>query len=252
VSAEVPRNDNKSKRPWTEQLLAVFGSIEARLGRWRNCVREMKFKDWTDFFTAAGTVLVGLTLFVLIGQYFEQELTNRLTRTSDALKTAESSVKEEEHRHIIRAFPGRWQREVKICLAKEEAEAFLAVAIQPDKDPGKFKRWDLARKYLNRIETIAFPYVYDLANRKILATSACGSVTRSNRYFVHLITIFGRYFGGGQSWQVIPRAGKMMEDEWGTNCAKLSSEQDRTLKLIYQLPPQVTEPADGESTCPPL
>jgi len=225
-----------------------LGTLRAIVRRLRDCIGKMSCKDWIDTAAAAGTLFVAGILFFTALTYWEQEKTNRLKRTSEVITAAEKSVNEEERTDIIREFPGRWQKNVRFCLGREEAESFLEVAVKPE-DSAKYKRWNLARKHLNGVETLAFPYYYDLADRRILTTSSCGYVTRSNKYFGHLIAVFGAYFGGGQSWQVIAKAAKLMEDEWGPGCMRLPLEQPRVERPYYRLPAEATAPAGGERGC---
>ena len=224
-------------------------------GKLRNFFRRMTFENWTSSITAGATVFTAGSLLVAACAYRDQERSSRLERTHHFMTDAEKYVDEHERMEIIAQFPGRWQREVRFCLAKEQAEKFLKIALDPKADPAKYHRWDLARKHLNQVETVAFPYVHKLGDREILATSTCVYMAKSNKYFRHLIAIFGRYFGAGQSWQVIPEALSMMADDYGRPvCTTLQSEKekpdkDNSHKLTYEFPAPRDSPAEGEEEC---
>jgi hypothetical protein len=216
--------------------------------RSRDCIRKTSYTHWIGTAAAAGVLLVAGMLFFIARAYWDQEQTDRLKRTFEIIAAVESSVNEEEMRGLVREFPGRWQKNVRFCVGKEESESFLEVALKPD-DSAKYRRWNLARKHLNGIEPLAFAYYYGLGDRRILTASSCGYLTRSSRYFGHLINVFGAYFGGGQPWQVIPKSARLMEDEWGPACIKLPGEQARVERPYYRLPAEATEPVVGERMC---
>jgi hypothetical protein len=185
------------------------------------------FKRTTDTITAVATVISAVTLGVAALAYLDQERTNRLQRTLTFLTQAEQSVSEDEREAIIEEFPERWKRDIRMPLSREEARSFLRVAREPKTDPQLYYKWNLARKHLNQVETLAFAYIHDLADAEILATSTCASMARSNLYFKELIDVFRSEFGAGQSWQVIPQAVRAMESQYGEpGCKNLPSEKD--------------------------
>ncbi len=225
-----------------------FGILRAIGNSFRDGVNKMSCTDWLAAAAAVATLFIAAILFLILRTYWDQQRSSRLNRISEAIAVAERSVTEEESREMVRQFPGLWQKNTRFCLGREQAEAFLEAVLKPD-DSAMYKRFRLARKHLNGVAAIAFPYYYGRADRRILATISCGYVTRSSRYFGHLIAIFGEYFGGGQSWQVIAKAAKLMEDEWGTACINLPGEQRRVERPYYRLPAEAVEPPVGERKC---
>jgi hypothetical protein len=225
-----------------------LGISHGTVKRIRDCFVKMSFKDWTRAVAAIGLLLVAGGLFFIARTYWDREQTDRVKRTFEGIAAAENSVNEEESRGLVREFPGRWQKTVRFCLGREQSEAFLEVALKPD-DSANYKRWSLARKHLNGAETLASAYYYELGDRGILTTRSCGYLTRSSKYFAHLIGVFGQYFGGGQRWQVIPKAAKLMEDKWGPACIRLPGEVARVERPYYRLPAEATGPAGGERGC---
>jgi hypothetical protein len=105
-------------------------------------------------------------------------------------------------------------------LAQSLLDTSLKVKFDTE-DRELYEKWDTARRHLNELEIFAFAYVYDFADRKLLAAAACGPMVRSNAYFKELIDVLKEKFGYAQSWQIIPKAVTMMEHDWGTGCEKI-------------------------------
>jgi hypothetical protein len=101
-------------------------------------------------------------------------------------------------------------------------EVALKTSLDTD-DRKLYEKWDTARRHLNELEIFAFAYVYDFADRKLLAAAACGGMVRSDAYFKELIDVFREKFGNAQAWQIIPQAVRMMEREYGPGCKNLYS-----------------------------
>jgi hypothetical protein len=111
-------------------------------------------------------------------------------------------------------------------LERSVAVSLLDTALKTRLDTNDrelYEKWDTARRHLNELEIIAFAYVYDFADRKLLAAAACGGMVRGNAYFEKLIEVLRDKFGYAQSWQIIPQAVKMMEREYGAGCRDLYS-----------------------------
>jgi hypothetical protein len=204
--------------------------------------------------TAGATVVAAIALVVALFQlaytaflYKDQERNNRLERLYKFSEDAGKYLDEKERKQLIIEFPGRWEKDVRFCLSRKEADSFLEVALDPKKDPPKYDRWNLARKHLNAVETLAFPYYYNLVDPDILATSTCKSMEKSNKYFGQLIEVFGVYLGGGQSWQVIPKSVERMNRDYDS-CKdfelKLGPE-----KVYHELPKRRETAEEWEEPC---
>jgi hypothetical protein len=138
------------------------------------------YKRVTDTFTAIGTVVLAATLVVTALGYLEEERTGRLQRTSELLRAPD--VDEELRIALFAMFPGRWTTPV-IPMTHEEAQSFFDIGRQkPEKNQEVYDRWNVARKHLNRVETLAFAYLHDLADTEILAAARCAYMSRSNDY----------------------------------------------------------------------
>jgi hypothetical protein len=219
--------------------------------------------------TAAATVVATIALIIAVRQlkvaasqlevtalqYQDQERTGRLERTYKFMDAAGNYLNAEERKQLIIQFPGRWEKDVQFCLSRDEADRFLQVALEadryskhPEKDSDQYKRWNLARKHLNQVETLAFPYFHNLIDREILAASACESMAKSYKYFRQLIEVFGVYLGGGQSWQVIPTVVKLMDKDYGPACQHFRAGQDPP-KVAHDLPEARKKPGSGEERC---
>jgi len=133
----------------------------------------------------------------------------------------------------MKAFPGRFDVEIKNPITKAEAKEFWDISAKRFKKGHVVERYNLARRHLNRLEPLAFAYVHDVAEPEVLAASICPVMVRSNFYFQELIQVFGENLGPAQGWQVIPRAVKSMERDYGSNCEKLfeSSTKNNMSKL---------------------
>ncbi len=122
---------------------------------------------------------------------------------------------------ILTAFPDRWPKTITSPLSPDTAESFIEVARNPDRDKDLYVRWNAARKHLNRLEEVAFAYIYDFVDSEILAASSCAPLVRSNQYFKALIEAFRRDYGDRHPWQLIPQAAALMESRYGPECKNL-------------------------------
>jgi len=205
-------------------------------------------------YTARQLVYTARQLEVATLQYQDQERTGRLERVHKFQEDAAKILDEEERKQLVVEFPERWEKDIQFCLSREEADSFLQAALDADRsstnakmESRNYRRYNLARKHLNAIETLAFPYYYNLADQELLARSACETMVRSNKYFRQLTEVFGLYLGGGQSWQVIPKAAEVMEREYNF-CKQFSLPQDQQ-KQVHRLPKAREEPDKGEEPC---
>jgi hypothetical protein len=181
------------------------------------------YKRTTDTVVAVGTLMFALSLVVAVYAYLDQERTGRLQRTLSLLSPQDSDAGEAQRLAMLTKFKGRWPKAM-VPLAPEKAKAYFDISTEPERDKELYDEWNVARKHLNQLESIAFAYVHDLGDRKTLAAATCLYMARSSRYFKELIDIFGRELPG-QSWQVISEAVSRMEKRYGTDCANLKPDE---------------------------
>jgi hypothetical protein len=180
------------------------------------------FKRGIEVVTALATIVAAGSLVVAVLTYRDQEKSARLQRTLDLFKALNVEEPDNDRKMILTAFPDRWQKNMT-PLAPDVAETFIDAARHPDQDQGVYERWNTARKHLNRLEEVAFAYVFDFVEPEILAASACSTLVRSNQYFKALIEVFRREYGDRHSWQLIPQAAALMESRYGPECKNLQS-----------------------------
>lgn len=182
------------------------------------------YKLITDTLTAAGIVVLAATLVIIIkGNVLEENKARleRLDRTFGVLNTAHQIEDEKQQKDSIRLFEHRWDPQITQPLPREKAELFYDVAIKPDS--GKHEEWNVARKHLNAVETLAFAYMHEIGDQKIIAASECASMTKSYQFFKSLIEVFGEKLGPTQSWQIIPQAVTDMNVRYPQECGKPQS-----------------------------
>jgi hypothetical protein len=154
----------------------------------------------------------------------------RALATTDADEIAAKWKAVEARRGLVTLFPDRFEgKPIPFKpLDKDVATSLLDTSLKTyigEKDRELYEKWDTARRHLNELEIFAFAYVYDFADRKLLAAAACGRMVRSNAYFKELIEVLRVKFGYAQSWQIIPQAVTMMEREYGAGCENLYSQK---------------------------
>ena len=152
----------------------------------------------------------------------------RALATTDVEEEAAKWKAVEARRGLVAHFPNRFdgqpipdkrlERSVAVSLLDTSLKARLGTS-----DRELYEKWDTARRHLNELEIFAFAYVYDFADRDLLAAAACGRMVRSNAYFKELIDVLREKFGYAQSWQIIPQAVGMMERQHGPGCRDLYS-----------------------------
>jgi hypothetical protein len=190
---------------WTDRLLRISGKLTA------------------ERVTAGAAVVTALGVVVAALTYIDQERTSRLQRTFQIMAQSSRYLTDKEFDDLKIAFVGRWNNPVGKPISLDEAQMLFRISPHPESEG--YQRYDLVRKYLNAVETIAFAYVKNLADDELLAQLTCPSVAKSSRYFQQVIAVFGRELGETQSWQVIPQAVKGMESRYGQECAKLFSQE---------------------------
>lgn len=189
--------------------------------------------------TAGGILFAAGSFGVASLEYWHKGQEERLERALSLIEkvNTEPDAPEEEaakwkalqaRRALVVHFPDRFKGKPlpEERLPRSVAVSLLETSRKPHLDSSDrelFEKWDTARRHLNRLEIFAFAYVYDFADRKLLAASACGAMVRSNAYFGALIDVFRDEFGYAQSWQIIPQAVEMMQREYGEGCEKLYS-----------------------------
>jgi hypothetical protein len=180
------------------------------------------YKLITDGITAAGTVFVAASVVVAVLTMRQEDKAKRLERTYALMHEFNRAEFEEEGARMLKYFPGRYEYpKIKKPMEYDLAQKLWGVSkIRYEKDNETVRKYNAARKHLNRVETLAFAYVHNTAEPKVLATLICPTLGRSNIYFEELIKVF-RQVGPAQSWQVIPKAASMMQSAYGTECERL-------------------------------
>jgi hypothetical protein len=149
-----------------------------------------------------------------------QESNGRLERT---LKILHSGPEDNDQRlAMFDLFADRWTVPPGTPLPRDDAVDFSKKCTRPRDFPEICDRWNVARKHLNEIEPIAFAYVHNLGDSRILAASTCVYIARSFRYFEQLIEAFRELYGNGHSWQVIKQAVTGMEGMYDKECKALT------------------------------
>jgi hypothetical protein len=174
-------------------------------------------KRITDIVVALATVVAAFSLVVAVLVYKDQERSSRLQRTQTLLAAASGDWNDDQRKALF-GFEGRWNPNIT-PMSPTEADALFKIGDRPSEND-QYKKWNAARKHLNVIETLAFAYVYDMADDEILASTMCLYMARSNRYFAALIERAKADYPR-HTWQVIPQAVRSMEDRYGTECENL-------------------------------
>ena len=176
-------------------------------------------KRVTDWITAGATIVAAASLVIAVWTYLEQERSARLQRTLTFLTDANQEWESDDRTILLTEFSGRWSSTI-VPLTAEDAQSFFEISGKPKKGDTLSDKWNVARRHLNELEPVAFGYVHDLGDREILAAAMCLNMSRSSEYFKALIDRFAKEFPG-HTWQIIPQAVRLMEEQWGPRCNRL-------------------------------
>jgi hypothetical protein len=221
--------------------MRLFQDIRARAARLLCYFAPKDHEFWRTLAALVGTLVAVLVAvaggFWGLYQYNAQVRGERVGRTLalfdkvnagiNAELPVDEAVKwEAVHRRkaVFRYFPGRSEtpvRRLPEAEAKQLLEIALAEDLKNDEDRKRYEKYDVARRHLNELEGLAFAFVYDYASRELIAAAQCARLVRSNRYFEELFKAFRDKLGLGQSWQIIPYAVKLMEQDYGSGCDRL-------------------------------
>jgi hypothetical protein len=182
---------------------------------------DLNHKVIASWVSIAIAIFVGYFAYSYYDRHVKlQENNARLERT---LRILQGTREDNDQRlAMFDLFPGRWTVPLGTPLTTEEAIDFREKCTKPRDHADLCKKWDVARKHLNEIEPVAFAYVHNLGDSKIIAASTCVYMSRSFKYFERLIEAFRALYGNGHSWQAIAHAVTNMKNEYGDECTKLT------------------------------
>ena len=183
----------------------------------------MKFIDWNtlpNWATAIGTVFTAIAACVAVYKIFQESRTKRVDRTYSLLHEYSAEFSDEEGALLMEYFPGRWKIPIEPLSATEAEELWSYSNKRHEQSPGA-KRYNAARRHLNRLAPLAGAYLYKTGEPELIAREVYRSMASSNTYFSALIDAARLELGPSQGWQEIPRAVAAMEAKYGSRCERL-------------------------------
>ena len=189
---------------------------------------ESKPGKWSitrDIVNTVANVVLAVGVAWAVAQYYASERAARIDQTLrlmnlGPLQVSYTVADEKNHtNNMLAFFRDRFDTSKASKMSPKDAEELWNVSLYRNSvSTDLAEKYLTARNELNRVASVAFAYVNEVGDRKMIAQAECPSMIRTNAYFDELIKIFGQPYKGKQWWQVIPTAVDQMKHDYPDLC----------------------------------